>query len=637
MANKQNLLIQTLLEKNRCLTAAQLANQLGISVRTVHNYINAVNEQSPGMIVSTAKGYEIVPHLARQALKQDTNDIPQTAAERCNYILNRLVQSGGSLDLYELCDEIFVSTTTFHSLLGRMRRLTRDYDLTLSVSSNRITLKGTERNRRRLLSSLLYSESSSAFTSIDALQSAFPSIDIEEIRCDVMKVFNEYHYFINDYSCINLLLHIAIAINRLQNGYATSDAEIDDSVLREEDRQVASQIIARLEWSFNVKFTSAEAYELALLLVSRATALDYQSISLENISSYIGSSCLDLVRLLIDTVKEAYDIHLDEPEFFIRFALHIRNLFVRASHSSFCKNPLVSEIRQTCPLIYDVSAQLSGIILEHTGIAINDDEIAYIALHIGGALETQKELASRVPVALFCPSYYNMDSSLADRITKKLDGKIVLTNVFTREEDLKKIPAQMLVISTVRLHHLIDLPVVVISPFLTNSDCLSISRKVDEIHMMRKRSQFRENLNVIMGPDLFECGSAHRTREAVIHHICERLHALGYTESDFENDVLEREGISSTAFSQFAIPHTLKMRSKRTGMFVYISRNPIQWGESDVNLVLMLCFNPNERKIFYDIFEPLSMILLDAGNLKEALACQNYESLINFFVDHMEL
>jgi len=636
MASNLNLLIQILLEKNCRLTASQLANQLGVSVRTVHNYIKIVNKEHPGIITSTNKGYEVSPKLARQALQQNANDIPQTAEERCTYILNRLVQSGGSINLYDLCDEIFISTTTFHSLLGRMRRLTREHDLKLSVSSDRVTLKGTERNRRHLLSSILYKESSSAFTSIEALQSAFPSIDMEEIRGDVMDVFNKYHYYINDYSCINLLLHIAIAINRIKSGSASVDLEFDATTLRIEEQELADQVIKRLEESFKIKFTPAEAYELALLLVSRASSLDYKSISVDNISNYIGTPCLELVKRLINTAKEAYDINLDEPEFFIRFALHIRNLFARASHCSFCKNPLVDEIRQTCPLIYDVSAQLSGVILEQTGIAIDDDEIAYIALHIGGALEAQKELAIRVPAVLYCPNYYNMGSNIAERITKKLDEKIVLTNVFTRENELEQVSPNVLVISTVRLHKVFDLPLVIISPFMTQADYWTIHRKVDETLFLRKKNQFRENLTAIMNEDLFEYGSIYKTREEIIHHICDRLYTLGYTYSDYETDVLEREGISSTAFSQFAIPHTLKMRSKHTGMFVYLSRTPIQWDNTEVNLVLMLCFNPNERKIFYDIFEPISMILSDTGNLKEALLCRDFESLIEFLVNHIE-
>ena len=54
------------------------------------------------------------PLAAQQMLHQSPNDIPQNAQDRCTYILNRLVQKGGSLNLYDLCDEIYISATTFH-------------------------------------------------------------------------------------------------------------------------------------------------------------------------------------------------------------------------------------------------------------------------------------------------------------------------------------------------------------------------------------------------------------------------------------------------------------------------------------------------------------------------------------------
>lgn len=637
MASKQGLLIQTLLDQNQQLNASQLAQQLGVSVRTVHNYINAVNDQYPDAITSTPGGYRISPQLARRALNQEPNEIPQTAQERCSYILNRLVQSGPSMSLTDLCDEIYISTTTFQSLLGKMRRITRDYDLTLTVSTDTVTLSGKERNKRKLLSSLLYNESSVAFTSMDSLQAAFPSIDIEQIREDVMAVFDDYHYFINDYSLLNLLLHIAIAINRMQNGCGSLEAETQLTNFGTHEQEVTRQVICRLEDRFHVTFSPAEHYEMVLLLVSRASALDYEAITPENISQYIGTYCLALVNHLIATVQESYGIDLNEPEFFIRFALHIHNLLQRASNKAFCKNPLVTEIRQTCPLIYDVSVQLSGIILEKTGIAIDEDEIAYIALHLGGALETQKELASRLPAILYCPSYYNMDSSLAERLNSRLGGKILLRNVCTHEKELENLHTSQLVISTVRLHRVYDFPLVIISPFLTNTDFLTINRKVEEINTAARKAQFRRNLERIVSPELFDHGSGITSRDEAIHYICERLLSLGYTEPEYEKGIFEREAMSSTAFGQFAIPHQLKMIwAKRSGMYIYRSRTPIAWNDTAVSLVIMLCFNRDERKIFYEVFEPLSMILLDSSNVKALLSCPDYKSFIDYLVENMQ-
>lgn len=637
MTSKQGALIQTLLEQNQQLSAAQLAQQLGVSVRTVHNYINSVNAQYPGAIVSTPRGYQIMPQLARKALNQDSNPIPQTAQERCTYILNRLIQSGGSLNLLDLCEEIFISTTTFQSLLGKIRRIIRDYDLALTVSSEIVTLEGRERNKRRLLSSLLYGESSAAFTSMDGLQAAFPFIDIEQIRDNLMEVFEEYHYFINDYSMLNLLLHVAIAINRVQNGCITSDTDFDTSRLASHEQDLARQVIQQLESIYHLSFSPAESYEMALLLVSRASALDYETITTENISLYIGNNCLTLVNQLITAVQDSYGINLNEPEFFVRFALHIHNLLLRASNKAFCKNPLVDEIRQTCPLIYDVSVQLSGIIWENTGIVIDEDEIAYIALHLGGALETQKELSRRIPTVLYCPSYYNMDSNLSERINRKLGAQIVLNNVFTDEKDLENLHSGQLVISTVRLHRIYDFPLVIISPFLTNTDCISINRKVEEINLDARKRLFRKNLESLLTPNLFECGSELYTRDNTIHYICNRLYEMGYTEPNYEQGIMERESMSSTAFGQFAIPHQLKMVwAKHSGMFVYQSRTPIQWNDTAVNLVIMLCFSRDERKVFYNVFEPLSMILLDSNNVKALLNCHDYSAFIDFLVDHME-
>ncbi|MCO7108245.1 helix-turn-helix domain-containing protein [Gemmiger formicilis] len=96
--------------------------------------------------------------------------------------MNRLVQKGGSLNLYDLCDEIYISATTFHGLMGKMRRLTREYDLSLAVSGDTVTLTGSERNKRRLLSGLLYHESASAFTSTDSCRQHFPALTLKNTR-----------------------------------------------------------------------------------------------------------------------------------------------------------------------------------------------------------------------------------------------------------------------------------------------------------------------------------------------------------------------------------------------------------------------------------------------------------------------
>lgn len=89
--------------------------------------------------------------------------------------------------------------------------------------------------------------------------------------------------------------------------------------------------------------------------------------------------------------------------------------------------------------------------------------------------------------------------------------------------------------------------------------------------------------------------------------------------------------MSSTAFDFFAMPHTVKMDANKTGISVLITNNPILWDQISVNLILMLCFNINERSIFNKIFESIITILSDTKNKDIILASKTYDE----FIDNM--
>lgn len=116
----------------------------------------------------------------------------------------------------------------------------------------------------------------------------------------------------------------------------------------------------------------------------------------------------------------------------------------------------------------------------------------------------------------------------------------------------------------------------------------------------------------------------------MIHYLCCKLLKHGYIDESFEPQVLAREEMSSTGFSNIAIPHALKMNAKKTGMLVYLCESPIDWGGTDVSLVILLCFNREERYIFNEIFEPLTMILTDNSNLKKHFLSPIMKVLFSF-------
>lgn len=580
MKPKMIKLIRILSDYTEFVTASSLAANMDVSTRSIKSYIQEINSFYPDAIESSREGYRIDKHAARRILEESGTHIPQSSQERIVYIINSLIKSDTSVNTYDLCDEMYVSYSTIKNDLQAVKSRLRKYDLQLNNNHDNLTVSGLEKNKRRLLSSILYDESNVNFVNLETIQNIFPEIEIELIKDSLLEIFDRFHYFVNDYSLINLVLHITIAIDRIRNRNVNTEDIHDMPPISSHEYELARNIARKIEEDFQIEYNQAEVYELALLLISRATAIDYQSITVSNLGDFITPECLALVKELISDVNSFYYIDLTEPEFLIRFALHIRNLLQRSKNNYFSRNPLTEEIKTSCPLIYDVSVCLSSIIKERTGISINDDEIAYIAFHLGSTLEAQKNLSEKVTAALYCPSYYDTNVKLTDTINRHFSSELLITNIFTEERELEKAGKSDLVLSTVPLNSVIQLPLLQISPFFTEKDVQSLRRQLTEIKTNKRRKQFREYLEYLIVPEFFERRDDLTDYDQVVRHMVGKMVSMGYVDEDFEQDIRAREQLSATAFQDFAIPHAMKMRAHKTGINVLISDTPVKWGIS---------------------------------------------------------
>lgn len=636
MKPKMIKLIRILSDYTEFVTASSLAANMDVSTRSIKSYIQEINSFYPDAIESSREGYRIDKQAARRILEESGTHIPQSSQERIVYIINSLIKSDTSVNTYDLCDEMYVSYSTIKNDLQAVKSRLRKYDLQLNNNHDNLTVSGLGKNKRRLLSSILYDESNVNFVNLETIQNIFPEIEIELIKDSLLEIFDRFHYFVNDYSLINLVLHITIAIDRIRNRNVNTEDIHDMPPISSHEYELARNIARKIEEDFQIEYNQAEVYELALLLISRATAIDYQSITVSNLGDFITPECLALVKELISDVNSFYYIDLTEPEFLIRFALHIRNLLQRSKNNYFSRNPLTEEIKTSCPLIYDVSVCLSSIIKERTGISINDDEIAYIAFHLGSTLEAQKNLSEKVTAALYCPSYYDTNVKLTDTINRHFSSELLITNIFTEERELEKAGKSDLVLSTVPLNSVIQLPLLQISPFFTEKDVQSLRRQLTEIKTNKRRKQFREYLEYLIVPEFFERRDDLTDYDQVVRHMVGKMVSMGYVDEDFEQDIRAREQLSATAFQDFAIPHAMKMRAHKTGINVLISDTPVRWGDKQVRIVLMLCFNRDERFIFNEIFEPLTMVLSSRENVKRLVTAGDYQEFIGMLAGFME-
>ena len=319
-------------------------------------------------------------------------------------------------------------------------------------------------------------------------------------------------------------------------------------------------------------------------------------------------------------------------EFFVRFTLHIKNLLIRANSGYFSKNPLTDSIKQNCPLIYDAAVNAARLVREKTNINLNDDEIAYIAFHIGGALELQSSLNNKITAVIYCPGYYNLNTRLSDSITERFKDEIVIGTIITQEEDLTKVNAD-LIISTLKTDLKVSTPVLIVSPIINKQDLDNIRNRINDIKTSKKKKEFHDRLSYLIHDELFEVSDKKISKEECIHQMAEKFFKLGYVSDLFESEILERDQISSTSFDNFAIPHAMKMHEKKTGISIRINKEPIDWNGNNVELVMMLCFNRNDRYLFNELFEPISMILVDPDNMSKVLKAKSAKEFIEILSD----
>ena len=620
MRSREKQLIELLVNEHDYLSAKQLSQSLNYSIRSIKTYVKNINEQYPNAIDSSHKGYLANIAIISQISNTAQRNIPETQEERTALILKALLDVKTSIDLFDICDRFFISESTLRSDLIKAKQIAEQRQLTIQTNSNQICLKGSERQKRMLLNNLINSETADTIFSFDNLTTIYGSENAEIVREIIITTFDEFDYYTNDYLLNNIVLHVLIAMERMrQNALLDSDLSIEtnDTISIE----IAQKIAERLEKNCNIQYSNREIIDLALLINSSVNTVNFMTTTIDDIEKVIGKKQSILVHRILTEIKENYLIDLNSPNFKICFSLHIKNLLARLENQTSVHNILTKQIKRECPLIYDCAVNVASIIEESTGFFLSDDEIAYLSFNLGNAFEVYKEQKYKINCCLLSPIYYNMNKDILKKLNNLFSDDLSIENVIVHEHDLKNIKPE-LIISTVPLKRIPAIPNVRINPFIGEKDKQLINKAIRDIKHQREIQLFKTNLENITNPDLFFLQTKQISKETVLKILCNALEKQGFCQSNYLAHIQKREQLSSTAFGKVAIPHSIKMIGQKTGMAILINPNGIQWGNSIVNIVLMLCIQSNDKKLFHEIFNQLSEILTNE-HLNQKLATSN--------------
>jgi lichenan operon transcriptional antiterminator len=607
MADKSPMLLTYLSRSEGWTPASEIAEHLGVSTRTVRSYVTAIKVAAAPLDVihSSPDGYRLNRDAhAEFAARDRSSDVAGTPRERVTFLVTRLTHAGVELDVHDLADSLFVSSSTIEADLRQVRSLAREAGLELVREGDHVRLDGPDAGHRRIVSRLFSDEQAHGLVDLRRVQEAFGIDDLSGFKTDVMAVLERQGYAINEFGLDRVLLHTAIAVERSRGSSLADDApEPDDAVASDLDRLVVER--------FGTRLPAGELTALTTLLTTRAgTRLTPR----DEVGEHVG-----VVRRIVDRAQEEFLVDLDDDAFLTRLGAHVGNLVIRARDGVGNPNPLARTIKSSYPLTYELAVFVAAEIQREFTITIGDDEIAYIALHIGSHLERRATHGERLTCVLVSPGYHDIAELLERRILPALGDDVVIDRVLTRTDvDPADLRAD-LVISTVPWD-VRPANVVIVQPLPTDADLDAVRGAITRIRRQRRRRAITDELLLYFDDALFFRDLEERDAESVIRVLGERMRERGIIDDDYLVGVLDRERISSTAFTEWlAVPHALTMSAKRTAIAIALYENPIPWGDATVQVVALVAFSAKDRASFQTVFEQFVEVFSDRADVQRLL------------------
>lgn len=616
--------------------ASDLADAFGVTSRTIRNRITRINEGAGRAVIeSSHKGYR----LAAPVPEGDHGHRPQadalidTMEKRAGFIVRRLIGSVDPLDIYELADELCVSDSTFQVCLKRARDEVRPFHLSIERKRNTVALAGTELDKRHFITHLISTRDPAGFLSLassDLLSNIGSAPAVLAMVAEELSHANLEH---TDFGLNNIVLHVLVMADRVRSGSVMADgaraSEVLESAPYRASRAICHRLAHELGRSMPHEGGENEAYYLALVIATNTREPLDRSMGEHDLASYIDPRSIALTEDAVRALETTYCLEPFDEQFVIRMAVHIHSLLHRAKAGSFARNPLTRRTKDSYPLFYDMAVFFANMLSRGADVEINEDEIAFLAFHIGGYFENSRPDNSKLTCCFLFIDYHDIHRAALERIRSRYEGQLAITSALPLSACDPRTLSHDIVFSPVPLEAPRAGNVIVVGPFLTDAEMKRLDREVAAAMREKEGARLTETLHHFMMPQLFQREHYEPDATAMIHHLAAECIREGLCRPEFTDEVLRRETLSPTAFgNSLAVPHSMSAAATRSFLSIVINSKPMPWGDQEVKMIMMLGISEVDRPSFHLLFDNLLEILSERDSVELLLRSTGYDDFI---------
>lgn len=622
-------LLEILLSSRDYKTVDQLAEMLKVSNRTIRNDLDRLEKiveleglclvRKPGVGIRL-EGSEGNIQIISRKMNVDLGSNyrrPFSPEQRRAFIIKELFFSKKQVSANNLSEKLFVSNNTIYNDLDKIEEWLEDHSLSLLRERNSIKIVGKEEDYRKALS--YYVSELNDFNSYEDMEELYEDykgridsntlfqlkqivdLDYSFLEESLEELERELDFKFSEGAFINLVIHIAITVRRIEEGKDIFMPEnIFKTIVDTNEFKSAKNMTEKLEEEFQLKIPESEIGYITLhILGSKMYREGFPNFQLPFEELEDLGLPLVMAEEIAQIASNALNMDLTEDERFLSgLALHLRPTINRVKYGLTLKNPILDDIKKNYPEIYGVAWMTSVIFEKYLGVSIPESEIGYIAMHIGAAVERNRE---KIKTMVICHTGIGTSQLLSARLKKsfsELDLMGIRSSTVIEDEDLSDID---LIISTVPIRT--EKPNILVNPILGSKDIKLIEKFIEEYYD-------KDDGGKPLDKEVFFNVSGFDKKEKILRDMCAKLEERGYVTENFAETVIERERIISTEIGKgLVIPHGLPKEVKKSCIGLTVLDKHMRWAEEDVKYILMICLKEEEINRGQKIFKNLSELI----------------------------
>ena len=620
ITKRQIRILKTLYQSEGYLSFQEIASQLDVSVKTIRNDVASIKDF---LMDQDAGTIETKPHLGiRLMVNQPQWDRIFGAgqfknAEEDRDILFQVIRhllSGKVLNAQSFAETQFISRTHLDKILS----IAENWFYKKQISFHRRRGKGIEIEcsefQFRLANWKFYSEFKECFQQsarlrepkaasigayeYTALCSALNGFDVDMTAECLNRLEAEYGLHFSYTAAVQILFFISLSITRLRKGNTVKIQGLSSSQ-SDMDRLMCSTFCEFAQKHFLIRIPPEEReYIIFVIAVS-----EIQGFYDDNYRRTFESHYIDLCKLTIKFVNltsEISGVNLRQDKFFVRqIFLQLRVMIARLRYQTEFQNPLLRQIKEKYPDMMAITWSACNLLEKECKIRVNEHEAAFLALHIGGALERSM---SHLSACIVCDYGVGISQILREKIELEIPELTICAVLSNR--DVKKIRGIDcdFIISTIPLEGIsLHKEVVVVGHILAYFDVklIEAQMKKTRLNLLHRNLHQIKPSRELFSRELLFLDLDLTDKNQILHMMCARMESQGYVTDGFEKTVTDRETYTSTEVGRgIALPHGLPEYVVRSAVAFARLKKPIVWfdGDDEVDLIFLLALDIKDEK-----------------------------------------